>query len=52
MKLGRQFEKYGDIKGVRILEDRETGKSKGFGYVEFEDKGKLIINNSRCLKSP
>jgi len=24
MKLGRHFEKYGEIKGVRIIEDRET----------------------------
>ncbi len=38
MNLGRHFEKYGDIKNVKIIEDRETQKSKGFGYVEFEDK--------------
>ncbi len=37
MKLGRHFEKFGDIKNVRIIEDRETQKSKGFGYVEFEN---------------
>lgn len=36
MRLGRHFEKFGDIKNVRIIEDRETEKSKGFGYVEFE----------------
>ena len=38
MNLGRLFEKYGDIKNVKIIEDRETLRSKGFGYVEFEDK--------------
>lgn len=38
MKLGRHFEKFGDVKNVRIIEDRETNKSKGFGYVEFESK--------------
>ena len=37
MVLGRHFEKYGDIKSVRIIEDFE-GKSKGFGYIEFETK--------------
>ena len=37
MKLGRHFEKFGDIKNVRIIEDRDTQKSKGFGYVEFEN---------------
>ena len=37
MKLGRHFEKWGDIKDVRIVED-ENERSRGFGYVEFEDK--------------
>lgn len=37
MRLGRHFEKYGDIKDVRIVED-ENERSKGFGYVEFEEK--------------
>jgi RNA recognition motif-containing protein len=36
MKLGRHFEKYGDIKDVRIVEDDQE-RSRGFGYVEFED---------------
>jgi RNA recognition motif-containing protein len=36
MKLGRHFEKVGDIKEVRIVED-EQERSRGFGYVEFED---------------
>ena len=35
MKLGRHFEKYGDIKEVRVAED-ENERSRGFGYVEFE----------------
>ena len=37
MRLGRHFEKYGDIKSVKIIEDRETGRSKGFGYIVFEN---------------
>ena len=37
MSLGRNFESYGDIKNVKIIEDHE-GRSKGFGYVEFEKK--------------
>ena len=36
LKLGRHFEKYGEIKSVRIIEDKETQRNKGFGYVEFE----------------
>lgn len=36
MQLGRHFEKYGEIKDVRIVED-EKERSRGFGYVEFDD---------------
>jgi nucleolin len=33
--LRREFERFGDITGCRVITDRETGRSKGFGYVEF-----------------
>jgi nucleolin len=29
------FAEYGDVKGVRMPTDRDTGKVKGYGYVEF-----------------
>ncbi|KAK5003662.1 hypothetical protein LTR28_009889 [Elasticomyces elasticus] len=35
--LKREFEAYGAVKSARIITDRNTGKSKGFGYVEFEE---------------
>jgi nucleolin len=35
--LRSTFESCGAVTGVRIAMDRETGKSKGFGHVEFED---------------
>jgi nucleolin len=35
--LRREFEHFGDITGCRVISDRETGRSKGFGYVEFAD---------------
>lgn len=31
------FAEYGDVKNVRVPTDRESGKVKGFGYVEFYD---------------
>ena len=31
------FSEYGDIKSVRLPTDRESGRPKGFGYVEFSD---------------
>jgi nucleolin len=31
------FAEYGDVKGVRVPTDRDSGKVKGYGYVEFFD---------------
>ena len=31
------FAEYGDVKSVRVPTDRESGKVKGFAYVEFSD---------------
>ncbi|KAK8175520.1 hypothetical protein IWX90DRAFT_373891, partial [Phyllosticta citrichinensis] len=33
--LAREFEEFGEISGCRIVTDRATGRSKGFGYVEY-----------------
>jgi nucleolin len=35
--LWEVFAEYGDVKSVRVPTDRESGKIKGFGYVEFFD---------------
>ena len=29
------FKEYGEVAFVRVVTDRETGRSKGFGFVEF-----------------
>ena len=29
------FSEFGEVTFVRIITDRETGRSKGFGFVEF-----------------
>ena len=34
-ELRSAFEAYGEVSTVRIVIDRETGKSKGFGFVEM-----------------
>ena len=31
------FAKYGVPESARVITDRETGQSKGFGFVEFHD---------------
>ena len=32
------FGQYGEVNSVRIITDRESGRSKGFGFVEMESK--------------
>ena len=32
--LKQVMEEYGTVESVKIIKDRETGKSKGFGFVE------------------
>lgn len=35
--LRGSFEAYGEVDSVRIITDKFTGKSKGFGFVEMPD---------------
>eukprot|EP01118_Nematostelium_gracile_P008764 TRINITY_DN290_c0_g1_i1.p1 TRINITY_DN290_c0_g1~~TRINITY_DN290_c0_g1_i1.p1 ORF type:complete len:164 (-),score=46.04 TRINITY_DN290_c0_g1_i1:94-585(-) len=36
--LREAFSGVGDVQNCRVITDRETGKSRGFGFVEFTDK--------------
>ena len=29
------FKEFGEVSYVKIIKDRETGKSRGFGFIEF-----------------
>jgi RNA recognition motif-containing protein len=42
------FEQFGVVESVAIINDRETGRSKGFGFVEMaeEDAGKAMAQMS------
>lgn len=35
--LREMFEQHGPTVSVRVITDRETGRSRGFGFVEFEE---------------
>ena len=32
------FEEFGAVKSAKVIMDRETGRAKGFGFVEMENK--------------
>ncbi len=35
--LRHAFEQFGDVSEVRVITDRETGRSRGFGFVTFQE---------------
>ena len=37
--LRTAFEAYGEVSSAKIITDRDTGRSKGFGFVEMSDDG-------------
>ena len=36
-ELQELFGQYGQVKSAQVLNDRETGRSRGFGFVEMDD---------------
>ncbi|GAA0142246.1 hypothetical protein LIER_03192 [Lithospermum erythrorhizon] len=37
--LRNAFETFGDVTDAKVITDRDTGRSKGFGFVSFADNG-------------
>lgn len=35
--LREVFEEFGEVANVKVIKDHETGRSKGFGFVEMSD---------------
>ncbi|MFT4176021.1 MAG: RNA-binding protein [Luteolibacter sp.] len=35
------FAEFGDIQSVKVITDRETGRSKGFGFVTLADQSRI-----------
>lgn len=36
-RLTELFSEFGEVTSARVISDRETGRSKGFGFVEMSD---------------
>lgn len=41
--LERAFAQYGEVTSAKVVSDRETGKSKGFAFVEMSSGGDEAI---------
>ena len=37
--LRSAFEQYGEVVDAKVITDRDTGRSRGFGFVTFADDG-------------
>ena len=44
-ELSEIFSEYGEVVSVKIVKDRETGRAKGFGFVEManEEEGEKAV---------
>ena len=54
-ELERVFSKVWCSKSAKVIMDRETGKSKGFGFIEMEDhqlglKSNEALNGNDCWR--
>lgn len=41
--LRELFEQYGTVTSASVVTDRETGRSRGFGFVEMDNGGEAAI---------
>ncbi|VAX18353.1 RNA-binding protein [hydrothermal vent metagenome] len=38
-ELREMFGQFGEVQTVKLITDRETGRPRGFGFVEMDDEG-------------
>lgn len=50
------FSAYGEIKDIKLIRDRDSGRLKGFGFIEYNDgaqaKAALEANSQKFLGRP
>ncbi len=37
--ISKLFGEYGEVSSVKLITDRDTGRLKGFGFIEMDDAG-------------
>ena len=42
--LSEMFASFGNVDSSKIVTDRDTGRSKGFGFVEMSDSSEISLN--------
>jgi RNA recognition motif-containing protein len=42
--LQQLFSAHGDVQSAQVIKDRDTGRSKGFGFVEMADGAEAAID--------
>jgi RNA recognition motif-containing protein len=52
-ELRSMFEEHGNVSSARVIADRDTGRSKGFGFVEMPDNAEAqaaveALNGADC----
>lgn len=40
--LRQLFEQYGEVRSAKVILDRETGRSRGFGFVEMDNNAEAL----------
>jgi RNA recognition motif-containing protein len=43
--LREAFGQFGTVSGAQVVSDRDTGRSRGFGFVEMEEGAEAAIDN-------
>uniref|UniRef100_A0A2K5RHB3 RRM domain-containing protein n=1 Tax=Cebus imitator TaxID=2715852 RepID=A0A2K5RHB3_CEBIM len=50
--VGDYFEKYGKIETIEVMEDRQSGKKRGFAFVTFDDRDtvdKIVVQKYHTI---